>query len=118
MAIGSLIAGTVLDVFTGWMDRRGRIKEAEAQASIVNAGKVIDGSGWKEEYIVLIWSFPAIAAFVSGLQEYSIQGFENLAEAPEWYLTGWVGISLAIYGLKPATKKLIEWRKTTKAVEE
>lgn len=106
----SPIVGVVAGIFNSWLDRRGRVKEAETQAQIENAGKVIENSGWKDEYIVLIWSMPAIMAFIPGAQEFSEKGFENLAEAPEWYIIGWVSISLAIYGLKPATKSIIKWR--------
>ena len=102
---------TIATIFGGWVERRGRVKEAQTQAQIENAGKVIENSGWKDEYVVLIWSIPAIMAFVPGAQDFSQQGFENLAKAPEWYIIGWVSISLAIYGLKPATKSIVDWRK-------
>lgn len=105
------IVPAIVSIFSGWVDRRGRIKEAETEASIQNAGKVIDNAGWKDEYVVLVWSAPALMAFVPGMQEYAAAGFQNLKEAPEWYLTGWVGISLAIYGLKPAAKSIMNWRK-------
>lgn len=105
---------TLGSIFGGWVERRGRVKEAQAAAQIENAGKVIDNAGWKDEYVVLIWSMPAIMAFLPGFNEYSEQGFANLANAPEWYIVGWVSISLAIYGLKPATQKLVEWRNQTK----
>ena len=98
-------------IFSGWVDRRGRIAEAKTQAQIENQGKVIENSGWKDEYIVLIWSIPAIMAFVPGAQEFSQQGFENLRQAPEWYIIGWISISLAIYGIKPAAEKIAEWKK-------
>lgn len=109
------LVGTLATIFGGWVDRKGRVAEAETAARIENAGKVIEQSGWKDEFVVLIWSMPAIMAFVPGLQEYSEVGFANLAQAPEWYIVGWVSISLAIYGIKPATKKLVKWREESKA---
>ena len=104
-------------IFGGWIGRKNRIAEAEAEARIANAGKVVDNAGWKDEFIVLIWSIPAVLSFVPGFQPYVEQGFANLARAPEWYIVGWVSISLAIYGLKPATTKLVEWRRETNAKE-
>ncbi len=74
---------------------------------------MIENSGWKDEYIVGIWSVPAVMAFIPGGHEAAAKGFENLANAPEWYIVGWVSISLAIYGLKPATKSIIQWREKT-----
>lgn len=98
-------------LLTSWLDRRGRVKEAETKATIENAGKVIDTAGWKDEFVVLIWSIPAIMAFVPGMNEHVTAGFVNLREAPEWYILGWVGISMAVYGIKPATKQILKWRK-------
>lgn len=100
----------ITTIFSGWVDRKNRIAEAKTQAQIENAGKVIDQAGWKDEFIVLIWSIPAIMAFIPGGSEHAQAGFENLAKAPEWYILGWVSISLAVYGLKPATQKILEWR--------
>jgi hypothetical protein len=107
------LVGTLATIFGGWVDRKSRVAEANAAAQIENAGKVIEQSGWKDEFVVLIWSMPAIMAFIPGLQSYSEKGFKNLATAPEWYIVGWVSISLAIYGIKPATKKLVKWREKT-----
>lgn len=97
-------------MFTGWLNRRGRIAEAKAEAEIQNAGKVIDQAGWKDEYIAVIWSIPAILSFLPGFAEYSQQGFDNLRTAPEWYIYGWVGISLAVFGIKPIGKQITKWR--------
>lgn len=104
------IFGTVAELVGGWVGRKNRIAEAKANAEIENAGKVIDNAGWKDEFVVLVWSAPALMAFVPGMHEYAQVGFENLASAPEWYIVGWVSISMAIYGIKPATKSLIKWR--------
>ena len=101
----------VASIVSSWINRKQRIAEAKTQAEIENAGKIIDRAGWKDEFIVIVWSAPAIMAFVPGGQKYVEKGFEHLAQAPEWYLAGWLSISLAIYGLKPATKKLLEWRR-------
>lgn len=107
--IGTIFAA-VSEIVGGWVGRKNRIAEAKAQAEIENAGKVIDNAGWKDEFVVLVWSVPAIMAFIPGLHEHSSAGFNNLAQAPEWYIVGWVSISMAIYGIKPATKSLIKWR--------
>lgn len=102
----------VAGIVGGWVERKNRVAEAETQARIENAGKVIENSGWKDEFVVLVWSAPAIMAFIPGGSEFAQAGFENLARAPEWYIVGWVSISMAIYGIKPATQKLVEWRKS------
>ncbi len=105
---------SLVAIIGGVLDRRNRIAEANAEARIANAGKIVDGAGYKDEFVLLIWSIPAILAFVPGMQAHVAQGFENLSRAPEWYLIGWVSISLAIYGLKPATKQIVKWKKGEK----
>ncbi len=109
--------GAILKIISSFVERKNRVAEARADAQIANAGKVIDQAGWKDEFIVLIWSIPVILSFVPGMQPYVEQGFKNLSAAPEWYLVGWVSISLAIYGLKPATKQLVRWRKDKQGVD-
>jgi hypothetical protein len=109
------VASVVGGLFKSWLDRKNRVAEAKTEAQIVNAGKVIDGSGLKDEFVLLVWSIPAIMSFVPGAQEYSVAGFENLSEAPEWYIVGWVSICLAIYGIKPAAKKIVQWKESKAA---
>ncbi len=97
--------------FTQWWDRWSRIKEARTQARIELAQEVVSNAGWKDEYIVVIWSIPAIMTFIPGLAPYAQQGFQTLKQAPEWYLIGWVSISMAVFGIKPAVKGLKRWKK-------
>ena len=110
----SPLIGGLVSIVSGWMERRNRVAEARTQAQIENAGKVIENSGWKDGYALVIWSMPAILAFLPGMNEYAQQGFENLRQAPEWYVVGWVSICLAIYGIKPATASLKKWREGSK----
>lgn len=94
-----------------WLDRHNRVAEAKTEASIKRAAAVVEQAGWKDEFVVIIWSIPAIMAFIPGGQRYAMEGFENLRQAPEWYIIGWVSISLAVYGIKPATKQIMKWRR-------
>jgi hypothetical protein len=62
--------------------------------------KQIDNSGWKDEYWTVILSIPTIFCFIPGLAPYVVQGFEALAQTPEWY-RGLLGIAiLAAFGYK------------------
>ena len=106
----SPLVGIAANALSAWWSRRQRVTEAKAQAEIDNAAAVVSAAGWKDEYIVVIWSMPAIMSFVPGLAPYAVQGFESLKQAPEWYLVGWVGISMAVFGLKPVLNKLKDWR--------
>ena len=52
----SPLIGGLVSIVSGWMERRNRVAEAKTQAQIENAGKVIENSGWKDEYALVIWS--------------------------------------------------------------
>lgn len=102
------IVGAVVDIFKRRSERKNRIKEAKADAEIQRLANTSDQSGWKDEYLVVLWSIPAIMAFVPALQPYAREGFRMLAEdVPDWYMIGLLGITGAVFGLK----RLIEYRK-------
>jgi hypothetical protein len=113
--IATTLITTVGSLLEGWLGRHNRVAEAKVEAKIQNTAKIIDNAGWKDGFVILIWSIPAIMAFVPGGQKYAEAGFDNLAEAPEWYIVGWVSLSFAIYGIKPMGKKITAWRKERKA---
>ncbi|MEO0421531.1 MAG: hypothetical protein AAF184_04305 [Pseudomonadota bacterium] len=102
------LVGTILG---GWLQRRGRIAEAKAEAAVERAKRVSDQSGIKDEIVLIIWSLPAAMAFIPGAAPFVKEGFEQLRQAPEWYVVGYVSICLAIYGIKPAAKQITKWQR-------
>lgn len=40
---------------------------------------------WRDEYITILMSIPAILAFIPWTQDIAIKGFEILSQTPEWY---------------------------------
>ena len=97
---GSLLSG-VVGFFSKRADQRGRIKEAKVNAEITRLANTSDQTGWKDEFLVLLWSAPAIMAFIPGLQPYIEKGFFILENStPDWYVIGWLGITGAVFGLK------------------
>ena len=92
-ALISPIAGAI----STWQEKRGEVKAAQHTATIarIQAGE----SSWKDEYLVLIWSYPVISGFIPGLQESTMRGFEFMAGLPPWYVGGWVTISLSVFGI-------------------
>ena len=101
------IGSAVLGFFSKRAERRARVKEAQVEAEIERLKNTSDQSGWKDEYLVLLWSLPAIMSFIPKLQPYVREGFSILNGAtPDWYVVGLLGITGAVFGLK----RLIEWR--------
>lgn len=96
----SLIGGT----FKDWVSSKSKVAEAKAIAKVQNIGKGI--SGWSDEYLVLVWSYPLIAAFVPALQPSVAAGFEYMNSLPEWYVGGFISISFAVFGID----KLFRWK--------
>jgi len=104
----SSIASGIVSFFSKRSERKDRIKEAKVNAEIQRLANTSDQSGWKDEYLVFLWSLPAIMAFVPKLQPYVREGFLILeSTTPDWYVIGWLGITGAVFGLK----RLIDYRK-------
>ena len=101
------VGSAILSFFSKRAERKARVKEAQVEAEIERLKNTSDQSGWKDEYLVLLWSLPAIMSFIPKLQPYVREGFSILSGAtPDWYVVGWLGITGAVFGLK----RLIEWR--------
>lgn len=77
-----------------------RIAEAKATALVKMAASaqehdqnweriLVENSkdSWKDEYWTLIVSIPLIMAFVPNMAHYVYEGFQNLENVPDWYLT-------------------------------
>jgi len=58
---------------------------------------------WKDEYWTIVWSIPVIMGFVPGLNQYAVEGFENLALMPEWYQYTLMTMVLASFGIRIGT---------------
>lgn len=90
--------------------KRQQVKaEAEAQAMLNAAQNVADWeqlqakaaqSSWKDEYLVLILSFPFIASFFPDLVPYVSAGFEAMGNTPEWYQWSFLAGICASFGIK------------------
>jgi len=97
----------VMGFFTKRGEQRARIKEAKVEGEIKRLSNTSDQSGWKDEYLVVLWTLPAIMSFIPGGQHYIEEGFRILRDStPEWYVVGLLGITGAVFGLK----RLIDYR--------
>lgn len=97
MGLLTALIGPISGAFSKWQDKRGEVKAAQHDATIarIKAGE----SSWKDEYLVIIWSYPIISGFIPYLQDSTMRGFEFMTGLPPWYVGGWVTISLSVFGI-------------------
>jgi hypothetical protein len=93
----SLIANLVGGTFSKYVTNKGEIEDKKAVARIENVSKGI--TGYSDEYLVLIWSYPVIASFVPSLQPSMAEGMTYLETLPDWYVGGFITISFAVFGI-------------------
>lgn len=81
------------------------IKKAEHQMS----EESMDNS-WKDEFIVLVFSFPIVLNFMMPLftETTMVEAWSNLALAPEWYTTVISILVLVVFGLKNVVYKVAD----------
>ena len=131
--IGSLI-GPVANLVGTWFQNKvektkaeGAVKIAEAKARASVAEKVAAGevewestmaaasdNSWKDEFALVVLLAPAILVFIPGMREYVKEGFEVLAQLPEYYqhlLYIAISASFGIKGVGQAANLLKKNRK-------
>ncbi len=74
-------------------------------------GKLLDNSGWKDEYWTIILSIPFIACFIPGLDKYVLRGFAVLDQTPEWYQWIAMTVILAPFGVRLVNKTFNGFKK-------
>lgn len=91
--LGSVFGGSIKDYFKS----KSAIAEKKAVARIENVSKGIPG--YSDEFLILVWSYPAIASFVPALQSTVVVGMANFNALPEWYVAGFMSVSFAVFGI-------------------
>lgn len=57
-------------------------------------------SSWKDEYVLLLVSIPAVLCFFPRGAPYVREGFKAIAEMPNWYQLVFVSVLLATFGIR------------------
>lgn len=68
-------------------------------------------TSWKDEYLMMIFSFPLILAFIPSTQEAVLKGFETLEKTPEWYMMLVLGIVASVFGLRWLVSSISTFRR-------
>ena len=96
------LTGPVFSVIGNWQQKRAQVAQAKHEAKIKRIEA--QSNDWKDEFLILIWSAPLMCAFVPPLQEHAFKAFDYMSKLPEWYMGGWVAISLAVFGVDKLLK--------------
>jgi hypothetical protein len=114
------IAKHWLDVKKVKAEGKVKIQQALIEKELQNVAKKEDYDieankgmrySWKDEYFVLILSFPFIGSFIPHIQDYMLQGWEYLSKAPDWYRWAFLASLGASFGVRWGVKGLFPWLK-------
>lgn len=68
----------------------------------------IKNSGWKDEVVLALVAYPYVGAFIPGVQDYVLQGYEFLEKMPLWAIGLTVLIFLAVFGIRHANASRLQ----------
>jgi hypothetical protein len=60
----------------------------------------IQNSGFKDEWVLFLLSYPLVGVFLPWTQEATLAGFQTLAQTPQWYQWLVMVIFCAVYGIR------------------
>ena len=111
----------VVGIFADGLKHKRKIKEAQVMSQIQfiqnaqlaehnwdNTAQQNAGNSIKDEWFVLLLSFPLIGAFVPSLQPYVEEGFKNLETMPTYYQAFLATAVGASFGYKAVAKPFIK----------
>ena len=118
--LGGEFAGQVGDYFVRKQELKNELKltkvqakidlvKAKAQAKIEQQRHVaswemayvqMQAGSYKDEVVLAVVLFPYIGAFIPGIQDHVLVGFQYLDKMPAWAVGLTVAICLAIYGIR------------------
>jgi len=96
-----------------------KIAVSEAKIHMAKTGQVQDfdldrlamqnmNSSYKDEFLLGLFSIPMILAFIPGLADVALRGFEVISAMPQWYQYTFIGMVVVIYGMRGMLTKLLE----------
>lgn len=85
------------------MAEQGLIADIQADKSIIDQMSFT----WKDEYLTLLFTIPAVLAFIPGMADYAKAGFEALKEMPMWYQILLILVAASGLGLRKFVEVLI-----------
>lgn len=91
-----------IDFAAGWQERRLETRKVKHDAEMQWLASAANerNKSWKDEYILVISSYPIISAFIPfwGIRENTIESLTMLSQLPDWMIWAWLTIVAAVYG--------------------
>jgi len=66
----------------------------------------IRNSGWKDELVIIVLTFPLVLVFIPAFAPFVLEGFRVLDTTPDWYRWMIISIYLATFGIRVWRRKL------------
>lgn len=120
------IISDVIGGVKGYFEHKARLKEISREAevemakkeleAVINSSasaqehgqqiesKLVDQSGWKDEYVTILITTPFIMCFIPGLDVYALRGFHVLEQTPDWFQWTSITVMLAPFGIRTVQK--------------
>lgn len=117
----------------GYFEHKARLKEISREAevemakkeleAVINSSasaqehgqqiesKLVDQSGWKDEFWTIVLAIPFIMCFIPGLDKYALRGFSVLEATPDWYQWIAMTVMLAPFGVRLVNKTFSGFKK-------
>lgn len=73
---------------------------------------------WKDELVLIVFLAPMMMAFVPATSQYSLAGFDIIAQMPQWYVAIIIAMVVVIYGLRGLLKAYLQKGFSTKGVNK
>ena len=85
---------------------RATILQNQATGEIEWDVEAIKGSkgSWKDEWLTILFSIPLCLAFIPGMEDVVMNGFDQLNRMPDWYQYSLGVIVAASFGVRSAAK--------------
>ena len=100
--LGALLpfAGKLADGWGRYQERKSEKAEAKHVAELkrIEATAEERARSWKDEYILIVTSYPIVSVFIPPLRDSTMQSLEYLADLPPWLIWSWLTIVGAVYG--------------------
>lgn len=104
-----------------------KIKVIDVKMQMLLNGQAIDAdldklsvedmrTSWKDEFLLVIFITPMMMAFHPTTANFTLKGFEVIAQMPDWYMLLIVGMVITIYGMRGLVKAWLDI-KTPKLTE-
>ena len=92
------LVGPVANAVSTWQSRKAQVAHAKHEAKLERIRS--QAGDWKDEFLIVLWSYPMISIFLpfDVIQQSALDGLEKVGQLPQWYLGGWIAISLAVFG--------------------